>query len=513
VAWVVGLVGLGALLAGLQLVPLAEATGESIRIAWADQGFDPILQRFAIGTSNLDRRLLGAFGAPGLVLIAAGIWTGGAAARAWSIAFGFAFFATTWPLSLMYEVYPYRLFRFAWGWLHLAPFFAAVLAALAVDRLGRMDPSRGRPQIAAGIALSVAALAGVYREWGELAIALGCALAAVLRPSRRLLGAFAGGLAVAQAALGFQDVTVRRDQRAPDLEIQAVRAARLNELRRTLPNDPRIFGETELRAGSFVADRLPSPLGHEAAVPPRRVARLVRSIGMWKVFGHPRDPGALWRGMAEHPGVMAALGLGIVTGTEQEVRPLMAAGYRRVARFEHGGVAVYREPLPRVTIHHHVVTGPDEDATFALVTRPDFDPFREVVVEAADPIEVGQPVPGASETVELIVDEPERVGVRVRLAAPGVVLLRDAQYPGWSVRVDGAQASSLTANHAFRAVRVEAGEHRIEWRYRPGSVLVGAGATALGILAWLGLARRLLGPGRPVRGAASGGPGPGAPTP
>lgn len=482
--WVVGLVGLGALLAGIQLIPLAEATSESVRIAWASESFEPIITRFGIDASNLDRRLLGLFGPAGLVLMGTGAGVAAASRRAWCIGFGFAFFAATWPLSLIYEIYPYKLFRFAWGWLHLAPFFAACLVGLAIDRLAR----GGRPGLAPlVISFGVVGLAALYRDWFAVAVAAGCALSLAPPWWRWRVGLATVALAVVQAGVGFSDITARRAQLAPDLARQSDRAEQLHALRISLPNQPRVFGEIELRAGSFLADRLPSPLGHEAAVPPRRVFRLIRHIGMWNVFGHPIDPSALWRGMAENPGVMATLGLGIVTGTPSEVRPLLAAGHRQVARFGDGGVAVYRKPLPRLMLHHRVVTAADEDASFALVTRPGFDPFREVVVQTARRIEAAPAVAGEGEQIEVRIDEPERLVARAVLSSPGVLLLRDAQYPGWSVTVDGRAAENMTANYAFRAVALAAGEHEVEWRYRPRSVLAGALVSGIGVVLLVGL--------------------------
>ncbi|MEZ4219226.1 MAG: hypothetical protein R3E88_22370 [Myxococcota bacterium] len=494
-AWVVGLVALGALVAAVQLVPLAEATRESIRIDWAREGFDPILSGFAIGLANLDDRALGLFGAAGLALVAVGARVARGAERGWLAAFLVAFFAATWPLSLMYEVYPYRLFRFAWGWVHMAPVFGACLAALALDRLAFARRDGARPaRFAIAAALAVAAAAAAYGRAFDAGIALAAAVAlavGVAAPARmsRFVGpraplaaaALVGLLAVAPVAFGLRDLTVRRAQRAPDLEAQAARAALLRELRASLPNDPRVFGETELRAGSFVADRLPSPLGHEAAVPPRRVAELVRSVGMWAVFNHFEERARLWNGMADAPGVMASLGIGIVTGTPREVRPLLAAGYRVVGRFADGGVAVYREPVPRAAVHHRIVRARDEAESLALATAPGFDPFREAIALSDAPIEAEPAPPGAREEARVVVDEPERVVVRATLASPGLLVLRDAQYPGWSVRVDGAPRAGATANHALRAVALAAGEHEVEWRYRPASVALGAALSALGL--------------------------------
>jgi uncharacterized membrane protein YfhO len=77
------------------------------------------------------------------------------------------------------------------------------------------------------------------------------------------------------------------------------------------------------------------------------------------------------------------------------------------------------------------------------------------------------------------------------LDAPGYLVLADTWYPGWRATVDGAPTEVLRANHAFRAVRLEAGEHVVDMVYRPTSVLVG-GAVSLAALALLLVAASLL---------------------
>ena len=60
-------------------------------------------------------------------------------------------------------------------------------------------------------------------------------------------------------------------------------------------------------------------------------------------------------------------------------------------------------------------------------------------------------------------------------------MLGDAWFPGWEVRVDGAEADGLRANVAFRAVAVPPGEHEVEWRYRPRSLRRGLALAALAL--------------------------------
>ena len=58
-------------------------------------------------------------------------------------------------------------------------------------------------------------------------------------------------------------------------------------------------------------------------------------------------------------------------------------------------------------------------------------------------------------------------------------MLLDTYYPGWQALVDDRPVTIHPANLAFRAVELSAGEHRIEFSYRPASLQVGAVLTGL----------------------------------
>jgi hypothetical protein len=86
----------------------------------------------------------------------------------------------------------------------------------------------------------------------------------------------------------------------------------------------------------------------------------------------------------------------------------------------------------------------------------------------------------------IVAERPDRVRIDARLSRPGCVVLVDAFDPGWVATVDGRPQPVLRANGLFRAVKVEAGEHEIEFTYRPRSVKPGlaiALVTALGMAA------------------------------
>ena len=63
--------------------------------------------------------------------------------------------------------------------------------------------------------------------------------------------------------------------------------------------------------------------------------------------------------------------------------------------------------------------------------------------------------------------------------------------PGWHAWVDGQEAPVLRANVIHRAVRLPAGQHRVEFRYVPAAFRLGlyGTAAALAVLLALGTAR------------------------
>jgi hypothetical protein len=87
---------------------------------------------------------------------------------------------------------------------------------------------------------------------------------------------------------------------------------------------------------------------------------------------------------------------------------------------------------------------------------------------------------------------PERVDVELEAPCGGWLVLAETDAPGWEVRVDGAPATGLRANYAFRAVALGAGRHRVEWRYASAPLRRGAAISvaSLALVAAAAFARR-----------------------
>jgi hypothetical protein len=84
--------------------------------------------------------------------------------------------------------------------------------------------------------------------------------------------------------------------------------------------------------------------------------------------------------------------------------------------------------------------------------------------------------------------EPNRVELNTKSNAASMLVLSENHYPGWRAYVDGRLVETLRVDYNLRGVTVPAGEHKVEFVYRPKSVLIGL---ALSLLTLLGLALAL----------------------
>jgi uncharacterized membrane protein YfhO len=66
------------------------------------------------------------------------------------------------------------------------------------------------------------------------------------------------------------------------------------------------------------------------------------------------------------------------------------------------------------------------------------------------------------------------VVVTVTTAGPAWLVLTDTWFPGWRASIDGRPAPVVRANHAFRAVAVPGGAHRVVFTFRPRGLAAGA---------------------------------------
>jgi hypothetical protein len=158
--------------------------------------------------------------------------------------------------------------------------------------------------------------------------------------------------------------------------------------------------------------------------------------------------------------------------------------YARVPGLERPVLYRNAAALPRAWIVH-AARATDDTTALRLIDSGRVDP-RATALLREPPPPLSRSV--GPERLEIRTYEPDRIVAEARLSAPGLVVLGEMDYPAWRVRVDGAERPVLRANGALRAVRVEPGQHTIEWYYdsvpsRVGFVLSAAASVLLlGIL-------------------------------
>lgn len=159
-------------------------------------------------------------------------------------------------------------------------------------------------------------------------------------------------------------------------------------------------------------------------------------------------------------------------GGDLHYRLVSESGPQRVRVYEN------RKTLGRAYMVFSSISARTPEESLKLVSAKDFDGFSKVVIEGGE--EQTGSLPGVS--VPLTIDQPDHLEMTVKCPQPGFLVLTDTYFPGWNAEVDGKPAEILRANYLFRAVRVEPGEHRVVFSYRPMSFTIAVLLFLCGVL-------------------------------
>jgi len=170
----------------------------------------------------------------------------------------------------------------------------------------------------------------------------------------------------------------------------------------------------------------------------------------------------------------------------------VTTGARRWRRLgQVGEVAVFENEraLPRAWLasEARVLGGDDMLGVMRTGRLPDgsaWEPRRTALVESPLDFQGGEDV---SARAELTRREPNRVDVKTASSASSILVLSENHFPGWRAYVDGRAVETLRVDYSLRGVVLPAGEHRVEFVYRPKSALAGLFVslfTLAALLAW-----------------------------
>ena len=77
------------------------------------------------------------------------------------------------------------------------------------------------------------------------------------------------------------------------------------------------------------------------------------------------------------------------------------------------------------------------------------------------------------ESAILVKHNNHYIEVEVNLSAPGIIVLSEIDYPGWTASANGNTIENLRAFGLLRAVSLPKGTWTIVWKYSPISIYIG----------------------------------------
>jgi hypothetical protein len=164
-----------------------------------------------------------------------------------------------------------------------------------------------------------------------------------------------------------------------------------------------------------------------------------------------------------------------------------------------------QEYLPRAFLVPSAVVERPGLEIVSRMAHGDFSPERFVILEEqfdvsrlAPPARPDEPVPpirfnrpdgtessSGPGTVRIVRFDTDHLRLEAEANQNAMLFLADLAYPGWRAYVDGTEAPIYRANYLFRAVYLPAGQHTVDFIYRPRSFRLGLLVTVAATLAML----------------------------
>ena len=173
---------------------------------------------------------------------------------------------------------------------------------------------------------------------------------------------------------------------------------------------------------------------------------------------------------------------------DQPIEQLRELSLPRGIEILHGGPNVwsyrFSAAMPRGKFHSRIEVT-DADALLisgALSHPPEND--KAVIDDETPPARSVWAVAAGARGEARIVDwRPDRVTIDISAVTPGVLVLHDLYYPGWTATLDGVDVRLLRADALFRGVETPAGRHRVVFEFAPFAVrnLIDAARQILGL--------------------------------
>jgi hypothetical protein len=152
------------------------------------------------------------------------------------------------------------------------------------------------------------------------------------------------------------------------------------------------------------------------------------------------------------------------------------------------GLKIFESPraLPRVWTVHQAASVSSQEQVSPAFENPAFDPRTTVLFLGESPrLERC----GGTDDAKLVRSDFDSVVMDVDMKCGGLVVLSDNYDPAWSATIDGRAVRIWDADTVIRGVEAGPGQHRIEMRYRPWTVIFGGLMFAMSVAGLMALAR------------------------
>ncbi|MBN1248643.1 MAG: hypothetical protein JXC32_13370 [Anaerolineae bacterium] len=168
-------------------------------------------------------------------------------------------------------------------------------------------------------------------------------------------------------------------------------------------------------------------------------------------------------------------------------------------RLTHSGDVKIYEALTRpsrAVILHDCQVASSSSAALEAMASASFKPGEAIIVDQANGMDAGCvaspgcPVSSCSEeSVSVVSYADNKVVIEATLSTPGYLLLKDAWYPGWQVRIHDTMDpraeprldSVMRADLLYRTVALGAGSWRVTFSYGPCILYLGLALTVCGL--------------------------------
>lgn len=149
--------------------------------------------------------------------------------------------------------------------------------------------------------------------------------------------------------------------------------------------------------------------------------------------------------------------------------------FRPIWNNENWHIFEYKYVLPRTYFVENFHVGKDPQEILDGIFASNIDLMQTTFLEEQPKDKISLTKEGKVSTAraEITYYQPQQVEISAKTDRRRILFLSDTYYPGWQAFIDGNPTKIYRANYAFRAVLVPEGDHRVEFRYRPLSFILG----------------------------------------